>query len=285
MALVLLTLSKAIHNIVVAVLYDTVRLTSEQTVRKFALSATVPRHRIPGCLHPCVRYLDTTKTAIGVYWRELAQGRPEIAHLVVSLAELHPMSMVSRHLQPSRIGVMVDGARLFPDYVHPPLNPIGLPWPEYIRPSPPPPAGGIYVESHAVVFMKVTHVYFLDNMPPMRNLGTLKPYLTRISHFAFPLRREYGLQFPELAAVLRIVLGIPSIKLLLVVRTGYSKDEKQEMDNWVPEGFESSGVFLDDLQGFTWEENEGSIWRLAEERRRKLAEVPPICQSTSPADA
>jgi hypothetical protein len=274
-ALALLNVSKGIHNLILPILYDTVRLSSQFGAKRFALAPILHSHSIPGCSRPSVRYLNTIKGALGPLWRELAHGRPEIEHLCVSMMELHAMCSWEMHLQPSHIGILVDGIHLFPDYQHPPPDkPPRSTLLTYHRLLHAVAEDAGDAQPHATVFMRASHIYFVDNMPP--NLGCLRPYLHCVTHFSFAYRRDYGLQFPELSAVLRAVLDIASITLVAVVRrsrTAWSEDEKEQLRGRVPESFDPRVVFLDDLNGLTWDEDEEGIWRMAEQKRLE-------CQST-----
>ncbi|KAJ7512034.1 hypothetical protein B0H11DRAFT_471985 [Mycena galericulata] len=272
-ALVILRVSKAIHNFILPIVYNDVHLASQDAARNFAL---IPeRESVKGCVRPWVRYLNTMNGALGPFWLHLAHRRPEIEHLCVSMMDLYAMSTVPTHLQPSHLGVVVDGIHLFPDYRHPP--PDRLPRCTAHYPYSRALGGPRTVQAHASVFMWASHIYFVDNMPP--NIGCLRPYLLRVTHFAFVYRRDYGLQFPELSAVLRAVLDIPSITLVLVVRksrTEWSTEEKDRLRERVPESVSPRVVFFDDLQGLTWDEDEDAIWRMAEEKR-PAATPPGLC--------
>ncbi|KAJ7484711.1 hypothetical protein FB451DRAFT_1233264 [Mycena latifolia] len=307
-AVSLLRVSKAIHDLLLPVVYDTIYL-KEPGSRDFAYRSTnlLP---VEGCQRPSVRHLNTVKAALGPWWRHIAHGRPEIEHVCLSMMDLHAMASLDKQLQPLHVGIVVDGIQHFPEYVDPP--PCSLPRstrrtsfaagsdeypypyphtrpralhthshvpsrPRLLRmprvepagdaPLPPPP--------HATFFTWATHIYFTDNMPP--HLGALRPYLQRLTHFAFAYRRDYGLQFPALAAVLRAVLGIPSVQLVLIVRNARapcSVDERDLLWDQVPESRDPRVVFFVDLGGLTWEADEPAIWRLAEERRLAAAPFP-----------
>ncbi|KAJ7627618.1 hypothetical protein DFH06DRAFT_731665 [Mycena polygramma] len=285
-ALLLLTVSKAIHNIVLPILYDTVHLTTDRAAEKFAMAPMHPRRPIAGCRRPVVRYLNTTKVDVNTRWRQLADGRPEIAHLCVSLADLHPMSLMDRQLQPLHVGVAVDETHEFPDYAFPLPNPllrrvsISQEAPGSVNPWGG--ADGGFAQSHGTLFMRATHVYFLDNIPPTKHLECLRTYLTRVTHIAFPYRRELGTQREALRTVLRAALQRPSVLLVLVVRMNWSEDVQEDWEElstqFVREMVDPRVVLIDDstlaMKGLTWDEDEESIWRLAEETRRKVAEEP-----------
>ncbi|KAJ6631167.1 hypothetical protein B0H10DRAFT_1938701 [Mycena sp. CBHHK59/15] len=187
--------------------------------------------------------LDTTKAAPD--WRTIAHGRPEIDYLCVTMMELHNMSLAERHLQPFHVGVVVEGLNLTPDYKHPP--PDGRPrstsptLPDRETRRRPRPAlnRADSVEPHASLFIWTSHIYFVDNMPP--NIVSLRPYLGFVTHFSFAYRRDYGLQFPELSAVLRAVLAIPWIAVVLVMEKRTSLNPEIQGSKAIP-GYLESGV-------------------------------------------
>ncbi|KAJ7145377.1 hypothetical protein C8R43DRAFT_1012540 [Mycena crocata] len=267
-ALGLLRVSKAIHNLVLPIVYRNVGLPSQRAALHFATgSVYMGFSPIEGCARPTVHHLNALNGVVALYWRELAYNWPEIEHLCVSMMDLHAMSGVNTQLQPTHLGILVDGIHLFPDFRLPPPAPV----PRRVHPTPPAERhlSEDAVQPHAGLFTWATHLYFIDNLPP--NLGCLRPYLTRLTHFAFAYRRDHGLQFAELSAVLRAVLDIPSVRLVLVVRKSravWSEDEKELLHARVPESFNGRVVFFDDLRGLSWEADEEAIWRLAEEDQR-----------------
>ncbi|KAJ6499698.1 hypothetical protein C8R47DRAFT_296273 [Mycena vitilis] len=243
------------------------------------------RRPIVGCRHPVVRYLNTTKVDVNTRWRQLADGRPEIAHLCVSLADLHPMSRMDRQLQPLHVGVAVDETHEFPDYYFPLPNPL-LRRVSISHEAPDSVnlwcgADGGFAQSHGTLFMRATHVYFLDNIPPAKDLKGLRDYLSRVTHFAFPFRRELGTQREALWTVLRALLLRQSVSLVLLVRMNWSEEVQEDWaemgTQFVLEMADPRVVLIDDstltMKGLTWDEDEESIWRLAEETRRKVAEL------------
>ncbi|KAJ7136066.1 hypothetical protein C8R44DRAFT_769602 [Mycena epipterygia] len=258
-ALALLTVSKAIHNLVLPILYNVVFLLSQQVAESF------PRWtgRLPpaGCSRPYVRSLNTTKVTLGEFWwRNMALRRSEIKHLCLTMMNLHAMCSLEQQLQPSHVGIVVDGIHLFPDYKNP--APDRLPGSTvftHLRP----PRG--QEDPHASLFMYTSHIYFVDDMPT--DLERLRPYLQRVTHFSFAYRRDYGLQLPALSAVLHAVLSIPSVTLVLVVhksRTTWSEKDKDQLKVQVPQASDPRVVLFDDLQGLTWEKDGDAIWRRAE---------------------
>ncbi|KAJ6590561.1 hypothetical protein DFH09DRAFT_1307108 [Mycena vulgaris] len=291
-AAALLSVSKAIHNLILPILYDTVCLQTPEAATIFAQGSLtlVP---VEGCLRPFIRTLNTLQGGSpGPAWSMIAHGRPEVEHVCLTMMDLHAMASLDKQLHPYHIGIIVDGIHMFPDYIDPPLRrPLRITRPTVLRKTQPPRLltqsrrGRSRYEDvltpeisppHATFFMWATHIYFVDNMPP--DLDPLRPYLQGLTHFSFAYRRDYGLQLQELSAVLSAVLDIASIELVLVVRkAGKSKkpwdeEEKYLLRSHIHKSCDPRVVFFDDLPGsLSWEEDEAAIWSLAEEKRSALA--------------
>ncbi|KAJ7695506.1 hypothetical protein B0H17DRAFT_1272313 [Mycena rosella] len=307
----LMRVSKAIHDLLLPIVYDSVRLQPGFRSEIFA-SRSTDLLAVAGCARPSVRSLHAVAAALGPAWRQIAHGRPEIEHVCLSMMDLHAMASLDKQLQPAHVGIVVDGIHLFPHYVAPPAR--ALPRSTHRTVPPPIPSrpraaaprcrrgpGGPSLTAferylpghgapapvpalrrsrmldlappHASFFAWTTHVYFVDNMPP--RFDSLRPYLARLTHFAFAYRRDHGLQIPALSAVLAEVLALPAIALVLVLvvrksRAKWAADERELLRLRVPGSFDPRVVFCDesdDLRGLTWETDEPAIWRLAEEKQ------------------
>ncbi|KAF7350457.1 hypothetical protein MVEN_01351200 [Mycena venus] len=106
MAVVLLRVSKAIYNLVLPILYDTVRLPcNESRVASFTSWFAYPYHiKIPGCLRPSIRYLNAAMAPLYEDdWRNLTKGMPEIKHLCLTMLDLQMLAdcLEAKSLHPS----------------------------------------------------------------------------------------------------------------------------------------------------------------------------------------
>jgi len=243
-ALVLLSMSKAIHNLLIPIIYDAVHLPSDESAAiKFAM--LLRGVSVPGCSRPSVRYLNTSKISLRRSMLNMAVGRPEIEHVCVSMNQLSLLS--SKALHPSHVGIVLHGTLGFPQNL------------KQLR-----------------LFMRASHVYIVDGMLPTGTWESVRPHLQSVTHVSFVFRPGFHVR---LRAPMRAVLELRTVTLVLVIckydpdetcaeRGGWLMYLQRQLRKIVPES-DSRVVILDDLEleGLTWEEDEESIWRLAEEKR------------------